>query len=291
LIREETAGIPQHLVLFDNIYILKGGRNTKKQLLWLSWLLPRLLLKRYQVVLDLQNNAISKIARNILMPSSWAEFDKSSPVHACERYRRTIDAAGFIQSGFCRAYSIRNREDGINKLFTAGWNGTSRLVVLNPAGAFITRNWELEKYVAFARLFQREIDPHTKFLVLGLPAISHKAAYFQEELGEALINLTGQTTQAEVFNIIQHIALMVSEDSALLHMAYLSDKPSIGLLGSTRNDWTDPLLPHTAFFHSADLPCGNCMLPACKWETVRCMERITPEMVLQKAKLLLDSSQ
>jgi len=95
------------------------------------------------------------------------------------------------------------------------------------------------------------------------------------------------TSAAEAFAIIQKADLMVSEDSGLMHMAYISGIPVVGLLGSTRNDWTDPKLPYTRFFHSADLACGNCMKAVCIHGDVRCLSRVSPEMVFEKAKELL----
>src|SRR5882757_9024289 len=68
LTREEVDAIPKNIQLFDHVYSIGGGRNGKKQLLHGCWLLPKLLLQRYDVVIDLQNNKISKLVRKSLMP-------------------------------------------------------------------------------------------------------------------------------------------------------------------------------------------------------------------------------
>src|SRR5258706_150544 len=68
LTRKEADAIPKNIQLFDHVYSISGGRNVKKQLLHTCWLLPKLLLKRYDVVIDLQNNEISRLVRRTLMP-------------------------------------------------------------------------------------------------------------------------------------------------------------------------------------------------------------------------------
>jgi len=72
-------------------------------------------------------------------------------------------------------------------------------------------------------------------------------------------------------------------------MAWVSGIPTIAIFGSTRSDWAKPLGPHTFFFDSSDLECGNCMQPVCKYGTNHCMVRITPEMVFEKAIALIET--
>ena len=50
---EECASIPQNINLFDNVYVIHGGRNFKKQLVSTFLLLPKLLMNHYDIVLDL----------------------------------------------------------------------------------------------------------------------------------------------------------------------------------------------------------------------------------------------
>ena len=290
LVREEVESIPKSLILFDNIYSIKGGRSSKKQLAYLLFMLPKLFINRYDAVLDLQNNKISKIARTLLFPRCWVQFDRTSSNHATERYRRTLAASGFLEPELHYHYQFKNPLSGLNKLKDAGWNQEDKLILINPAGAFETRNWPLENYIAFCKLYLQQIDNNAKFLIMGLQSIAHKAEYLKASLGDHLINLVGQTTPAEVFNIVQKLNFTLSEDGAIMHMSYLSKIPTICMIGSVRKDWTDPCLPHTFCFHSDDLPCGNCMQATCALGNNLCMIRVLPEMAIEKTKSLLGTS-
>jgi len=153
LTREETKGIPGSIHLFDNVYALGGGRDHKKIMLHTLMMLPRLLLRRYDVILDLQNNIYSDIVRKTLRPKGWALYDRYSPVSAAERYRLTIEAAGLGPNQASHSLQLKDATQGLGLLYDKGWNGADDLVALNPAGAFITRNWDIKNYAAFARLW------------------------------------------------------------------------------------------------------------------------------------------
>lgn len=287
LTREEVDAIPRSIVLFDRVFTIKGGRNLKKQLFYTCLLLPQLLLRRYDVVIDLQNNIVSRTVRKTLMPKAWSEFDRFSAMAAGESTRLTIEAAGL---GKCYAdengFKFKVANDDTLILKENGWDGISELVVLNPAGAFITRNWPAENYTGFAELWLKKF-PQTQFLVIGVSAINEKASLFKTRLGNKLINLVNKTTPAQAFAIIQKVRLVISEDSGLMHMSWVSGIPTLAMFGSTKSSRSCPLGDHSLLLHSNDLPCGNCMLEECSFGDVHCLTRYTAELVFEKALTLI----
>lgn len=290
LTTEETETIPKNIVLFDNVFSIGGGRNFKKQLLHTTILLPRLFLERYDVIIDLQNNIISEIVRKTLFSKAWSVFDKFSPISGAERYRLTIEAVGIAESKASGNFKLRDSKTGLDILKKNGWQEKDELVVLNPAGFFETRNWNMNNYTAFADLWLRRF-PKTKFLVMGTSFIAQKATFLKEKIGDKLINLIGQTTPLEAFAILQHVKFMLSEDSGLMHMAWISGVPTLALFGSTRSDWSRPIGEHTFLLGSSDLPCGNCMQAVCKFGDGHCLTRFTPEQVFHHAVNLINKVQ
>jgi heptosyltransferase II len=286
LTREETDSIAKDLVLFNRVISIGGRRSHKKQLLRTILLLPWLLLQRYDVIIDLQHNDISGLVRRVLRPAAWSAFDRYSPIHGGERYRLTIEAAGLGPNKLDPHFRLRDACEGQVILKRAGWKEGEPLVLLNPAGAFETRNWEIDKYVAFAHLWLTEF-PTTRFLVLGTSTIAAKAAYLQEKLGHKLINLVGMTTPGEAFAVLQKVGLALSEDSGLMHMAWTSGIPTMAIFGSTRTDWAKPLGRHSFYLDSTDLSCGSCMKPVCAFGDNRCMTRYSPEEIYRHCSSLL----
>ena len=286
LTREENDPVPRNIVLFDNVYSIGGGRNLRKVTLLALLKLPMLWLQRYEMVIDLQNNRYSRIITTWLRPKAWSRFDRFSPIAAGERTRLTIEAAGLGECALNTAFRLKDEDRGMILLRSAGWNGRDDLVVLNPAGLNATRNWPVQNYAVFARLWL-ERRPDTRFLILGTAFIAEKAAALEAELGDHLINLVGKTTPFDAFAVLQEADLMLSEDSGLMHMAWVSGVPTMALFGSSRSYWSRPLGEHSSIFDSSDLACGNCMESVCRWGDNRCMTRHTPEKVLQHALALL----
>jgi heptosyltransferase-2 len=285
LTRADFADIPESLVLFDNVYRVKGKRNARKRFMHACTLLPRLVTNRYDIVIDLQNNNISRLVRKCIRPKAWSEFDRFSPVAAGERTRMTIESIGLGSNAIDSRFVFKQPALVDQLLKDNGWDGRSKLVILNPAGAFITRNWSMDNYVDFARLWLDRF-PDTQFIITGVSFIAFKAQYLKKELGEKLINLVGNSSQLEAFAVIQKIQFMLSEDSGLMHMSWISNIPTVALFGSMRSDWARPLNKNL-LLSSDDLPCGNCMLETCTYGDVHCLTRYTPQIVFEKVKAFL----
>jgi ADP-heptose:LPS heptosyltransferase/glycosyltransferase involved in cell wall biosynthesis len=286
LTRKECDNIPKNILLFNKVITIGGGRSFKRQLLYTFFLSLRFLFRRYDVVIDLQNNEISEIVRRFIRPMAWSVFDRFSPRAAGERTRLTIEAVGLGKNDIKSDFKFKGHTDSIGILKKNGWTGTKELVVLNPASAFITRNWPLENYVAFAGLWLKRF-PNAQFLVIGTSFISPNADYLKTKMGDNVVSIVNQTTPSQAFAVLQHARFVLSEDSGLMHMAWVSGIPTLALFGSTRSDWTQPLGKSSFFLGSSDLPCGNCMQEVCKYGDVHCLTRYTPEFVFEKASQLV----
>src|SRR3984893_7146104 len=166
--REEVGGLPRAVELFRHVDELGGGRNERYQVLLAILMAPRLRARRYDVVLDLQNNRVSRTIRRAILPRAWATFDRSSPNSAGERTRRTIEAAGFPLPLVGDNLPLRDAGLGLDVLRDADWDPGRELVIFSPAGAVPSRNWPIECYARFAELWLRRRP--AQFAVLGREA-------------------------------------------------------------------------------------------------------------------------
>jgi ADP-heptose:LPS heptosyltransferase len=282
LTRKEVSQIPRNLALFDNVFIVRGGRSARLQFLFALLQTISLRSRRYDAVIDLQNNRITRIVRKLLRPASWSAFDLYSPTSAGERTRRTIEALWHwkVAPGPVR----RHADDSTLQLLRRnGLKPSHDLVVLNPAGYCPSRNWPLDRYVHFARLWMQHVNESTQFVLLLLPAHALKARYVKEQLGEACIDLTGKANQLEAFDVISRASFMLTEDSGLMHMSWTQNIPVVALFSSSRKDWAGPTGPRSLCLDSGDLECGPCMLPVCRFHDNRCLTRYSPGYVLEQA--------
>jgi heptosyltransferase-2 len=283
--RQEVGGLVRAVDLFRHVDELGGGRSERLQTLLAVVMAPRLRARRYDVVLDLQNNQVSRTIRRAIVPPAWAAFDRWSPVSAGERTRRTIEAAGFPLPFVEARLPLKQVDLGLDPLRGAAWDPGRELVVLSPAGAFPSRNWPIAHYARFAELWlQRR---RAQFAVLGLEAVRDKAAALQAALGSSLLDLVCRTTLQEALAIVQRAALVLTEDCGLMHMAWVSGVPTLALFGSSRHVWSAPIGEHSRCLHSGDLPCGACMESTCRFGDVHCLTRYSPEQVVREAESLI----
>jgi len=286
--REEFADLPRNLKMFDKVYGVEGGFDIGRQFLSAAFLVPKLQKEKYDVVIDLQRNLLTRTIRRMLFPRSYSEFDRFSLNSAGDRTRATINKAGFAPLPEMLArLDLRENDRGLGKLKGAGHEPGKKLVVLNPAGNFGTKSWPIESYRRFAEGWISTVDSNVQFLMLGVERLREKSKYLEEKLGKRVINLVGKTTLSEAFNILRQAELVISEDSGLMHMAWVAQVPVVALFGSSRSTWSRPLGTSSACLNSSDLECGECLQPTCRFGDVHCLTRYSPEFVVETAKKLL----
>jgi heptosyltransferase-2 len=85
--------------------------------------------------------------------------------------------------------------------------------------------------------------------------------------------------------VVRRCDLMITNDTGPRHIAAAFDVPVVSIFGPTHPEWTDI---YYAKERICQIPvhCGPCQLKVCPLDH-RCMTRLTPSLVLQKAEELL----
>ncbi len=290
LTSETCADLPKALTIFNRVHIFPHAQNRWERLSYAVMWSFALRRYHYDVIIDLQRNWVSRMIRFCSLPRFWGEFDRVSPKPAGDCVLETFHMTGFetVQAVYRMSLRADLQSEAAEILMEQGWDKKKKLVVLNPAGLFPTRNWPTENYAALARLFA-QIMP-AQFVILGTSRVIQKAERLKDLLPEFVLNLVGKTTLAQAFGVLQYASLIISEDSGLMHMACVSGIPTLALFGSTDYRRSRPTGNHSVCLHSGDLECGCCMSSSCKYGDVHCLTRYTPEYVFQRAHLMISNS-
>lgn len=130
----------------------------------------------------------------------------------------------------------------------------------------------------FAALAQRLASKDQPVWLVG----SNKDVALGEEIAQlaqgAAVNLCGKTTLAQALDLLAGAALVVSNDSGLMHVAAALDRPLLALYGSSSPMFTPPLSPHAKIL-SLKVDCSPCFKRYCPLGHFKCLEDLSPDMV------------
>lgn len=160
-------------------------------------------------------------------------------------------------------------------------------VGINPSAKWQNKRWILEKYAAvidellaqkiFVVLFGDESDfLYNRQIVAKL---KNDQKY--------LLDLTGKLNKLELFKAVQNLNLLVTTDSALLHIAQAFEISVIVLFGPTVREFGFWQPNKNDVLLEVNLPCRPCHLHGgnvCPKRHFRCMREISVEMVMQEIR-------
>jgi heptosyltransferase-2 len=161
------------------------------------------------------------------------------------------------------------------------------LVAFAPGSVWATKRWPY-----FAELARQQAQ-HARVVVIGSDADRELAEEIVGATRGLAIDATGRLSLLASAELIRRSMLIVTNDSAPLHLASAMDTPTIAVFGPTVPEYGfGPLAGHSAVAGHAALACRPCdrhgpnRCPLGHW---RCMREITPDAVAVLASELLSS--
>ncbi|MDA8100140.1 MAG: lipopolysaccharide heptosyltransferase II [Nitrospiraceae bacterium] len=198
--------------------------------------------------------------------------------HALDRY---LDVARYLGAGdpapSCSLPIEAERSAILERIKETAGTGR-RIVVMNPVARWKTKLWQEEK---FAELADRLIEDRNAVVIFtGAPADREVTSRIRERMKGKAIDWTGNTTLKELAALASLSEVFITTDTGPMHLAAAAGARVVALFGPTSTGRTGPYgIRHTVI--RAGLDCSPCFSRACPYETVRCMEAISVDQVME----------
>ena len=175
--------------------------------------------------------------------------------------------------------------EAVNAFLAArGAGGEERLVAVAPGSVWGTKRWPYYPELA------AELAREGRVVVLGSAA--------DTPLGEAIVaavpgalDATGHLSLLASAELVGRCRVLVTNDSAPMHLASAMGTPTVAIFGPTVPDFGfGPLAPRASVVGHDTLPCRPCDRHGpqrCPLGHHRCMRELTPAAVAERARALL----
>jgi heptosyltransferase-2 len=152
------------------------------------------------------------------------------------------------------------------------------ILILCPGAEFgPAKRWPATHY---AKIAQAKLNEGWLVCLLGSPKDQSVALAIQQAVNHACMDLTGQTSLGEAIDLLSLATLVVSNDSGLMHIAAALEKPLVVVYGSSSPRFTPPLNERVKIISLA-LPCSPCFQRECPLGHLKCLNDLSPDLVLQ----------
>jgi heptosyltransferase-2 len=145
------------------------------------------------------------------------------------------------------------------------------------------KRWHSAAYAKLNDLLQAESNLNV--VLVGAKDERDVAAEVYEKAESKPLILTGKTNLAEAVAVLSEIDLLVSNDMGLAHIAPAVGTGTLVIFGPTNEKTTQPIGSEII---RQPVECAPCMLRDCPIDH-RCMTRISPEEVFEKARNILNA--
>lgn len=166
---------------------------------------------------------------------------------------------------------------------------TRPILSLCPGAEFgPSKRWPEQHYAAVA---QQQIEQGKQVWIFGSAKDVPVAEAIRVLLPKALQTecqlLAGRTSLHQAIDLMALSAMVVSNDSGLMHIAAALQRPLVAVYGSTSPEYTPPLAKKVAIVHT-DIECRPCFKRECPLGHLKCLKELYPQQVINAIQKLED---
>jgi len=301
LVKKEFADVLRYNPNIDNIIEFGSPR-----VLPLSVIRTALKLRAYDVVIDLHNSLRTRLLRIgiakqtfVIDKDVWKRFllvklkanlfEKKIPIP--EKYIRTLVPLGIENDdNGLEIYFPDEVKERIINIIPSETKG-KKIIAICPTARHKTKMWLKENFIHLANEL---VEKHNAFIfLLAAPNENEYCESLKSEIHnqKSVLNLAGKISILESAALMDLCNVVVTNDSANLHLASARKKNVVAIFGSSVEEFGFfPYRTNAKVMQVENLecrPCSHIGLEQCPQQHFRCMKEISVGMVLKAAKEML----
>ncbi len=260
---------------------------------------------QYDYIIDLHNSLRSNIIKYFFKGNQRITYDKASvarrtylhtgrrseklDMKVVDRYLEPLEMIEIPKKyNNPEIYLTDEEKHKVNQL-TSGYE---KYIAIVPGAKWPTKEWITEYYSKLIIKIIRD----TNFKVIILGTLNQDKLIEQIISGTGLLkkyvkNLAGKTDFRMLAGVIEQSRILVTTDSAPLHLGCALDTDTIAFFGPTVKEFGfQPKNSKKIVVMEKNMDCRPCSLHGskkCKYKDHACMRRIEPHTVMKKIKKIL----
>jgi heptosyltransferase II len=216
-------------------------------------------------------------------------------IHEIDRNLSLLRPLGITYSGneSPTLYASQNDKDVVNAFLAnqaANFpNPNDSLVAIAPGSVWNTKRWPKEHFERLARML---MDDGLSIVLIGARDDLALCSDIRNALGGKAVNAAGMLTLLQSAELIQRCVVLVSNDSAPMHLATGVRTPVVAIFGATAPQFGfAPRGANDFVVEMHGLSCRPCAIHGgekCPIKTFVCMKDLKPELAYAKVKMVAD---
>jgi lipopolysaccharide heptosyltransferase II len=306
LTRSEYADLLRHNPHLSHLLEFPSGGTFRD----LHRLRERILASRYDLIIDLHDSLRSryltfgtapvtrvnkrKLARWVLVHLKFDLYDYlGGHRDVADRYIETIAQLGIRDDGqgteiFIPAEAVKHAEELLPR---AGETPIPPIVGICPSARHATKQWPAERFSATAAALARETGGMC--ILFGsageVARCKEILMNIKQDLPDAaVLDLSGQLTLLETAAAMDRCAVVITNDSGLMHLAAARQRKIVAIFGSTTEQLGFfPPRARSVVLENTTLrcrPCSHIGRAHCPKKHFRCMVDISAPQVIEAAR-------
>jgi len=159
-----------------------------------------------------------------------------------------------------------------------------KIIALSAGARSEIKRWSKEKFVDLISIIGDEFK--AKIILLGDKDDSPINRYIVEHSKSHPIDLSGKTTIVQAAFLLKKASLLITNDSANLHLGSYLNVPVVAIFGPTDETKYGPWSDNSSVVKK-EIFCRPCQKAQCRFGTLRCMQLVGVEDVLRQVRDIL----